>query len=155
MTKEKKVKKTTKKKNEKPDFEEKWLRAQADYQNLQKDMERQRSEWAKMSKVQAIEEFLPVFDNFKKAFSYQDNLSDDRTWQNWAKGIEYIMKQFENIIEQNGIEIIKTVGEGFDPKYHEAVSEEDGEEGKILREVDTGYKMGDKVLKAAKVVVGK
>ena len=66
MKKEKTTKKPIKKKKEKVDFESKWLRAQADYQNLQKEVSAQRSEWAKMSKVQVIEEFLPVFDNFRK-----------------------------------------------------------------------------------------
>ena len=105
-----------------------------------------------------LKEFLPVFDNFTTAFAHQEKLSEDSNWQNWAKGIEYIKKQFEDILTQSGVEIIKTVGEDFDPTYHEAVSEEESKEiesGKIIKEVGVGYKVGEKILKVAKVVVAK
>ena len=158
MKKEKIVQPVEKKKSKLQEYKNLALRAQADYQNLQKEVFKQRAEWAKMSKVQAIEEFLPVFDNFTTAFVHQEKLSEDINWQNWAKGIEYIKKQFEDILIQSGVEIIKTVGEDFDPNYHEAVSEEESEEiesGKIIKEVVVGYKVGDKILKVAKVVVAK
>lgn len=132
-----------------------WLRAQADYQNLQKEIENRRSEWIKMSEVQILEDFIPVYDNFKKAFGHEVK---DGQWENWKKGIEYIMKQFGDILNQYKIEEIKTVGEMFNPELHEAVGEEEAEgkpEGEILREVDPGYKVGDKVIKCAKVILVK
>ncbi|OGH60031.1 MAG: nucleotide exchange factor GrpE [Candidatus Magasanikbacteria bacterium RIFCSPHIGHO2_01_FULL_33_34] len=132
-----------------------WLRAQADYQNLQKEVENKRSEWVKMSEVQILEDFIPVYDNFKKAFGHDIK---DGQFDSWKKGIEYIMKQFSDILTSYKIEEIKTVGEIFNPELHEAVGEEeavDKADGEILKEIDTGYKVGDKIIKCAKVVVNK
>ncbi len=139
------------------DYKDKWMRAQADYQNLQKEVSEQRSQWAKMSKVQVLEEFIPVYENFKKAFAHEVDGSD-ASWENWKKGIEYIKKQFSDILASHGVEEIQTVGAAFDPNLHEALSEEaseDHEEGAIIRELSGGYKVGDKVLMPAKVVVCK
>jgi len=133
-----------------------WQRAQADYQNLQKQTEEKRSELVQYSKVQIIEDFIPVYDNFKKAFAVElDNPSSGV--ESWKKGIEYIMKQFGDVIKNHGIVEVKTVGEMFDPTRHEAVSEEEGEQpsGTIIQEVDSGYLMGEKVIKVAKVIIAK
>lgn len=132
-----------------------WMRAQADYQNLQKEVERKRSEWVKMSEVQILEDFIPVYDNFKKAFSYE---VDAQKLENWKKGIEYIMKQFGDILGRYNVETIKTVGEKFNPEMHEAVGEEEAEgmeAGMIVREAESGYKTGDRVVKCAKVIIAK
>lgn len=139
------------------DYKEKWLRAQADYQNLQKEISAQRGMWVKMSELQILEEFIPVYDNFKKAFAYTAG-SEDKEWQNWQKGIEYIKKQFSDILTQHGVSEIETVGKPFDPTRHEALSEEvseNHEEGIIIRELAGGYMMADKVIQVAKVVVCK
>lgn len=133
-----------------------WQRAQADYQNLQKETARQKGEWMQMIKGDVIQEFIPVYDNFKKAFAHE--ATDLKQFESWKKGIEYIMKQFADVVKQNGIEEIKTVGEIFDPRFHEIVGEEEKEgtkEHEIIREVDGGYKCGEKVLKVAKVIVVK
>lgn len=134
-----------------------WQRAQADYQNLQKQTAEQRSEWAKFSTQQVLEDFIPVYDNFKKAYAV-----DQSTWgkeaTNWAKGIEYIMKQFWKVLEDHGITEIQTVGEAFNPELHEAVGEEASDkydEHIIIRETDGGYMMGEKVVKVAKVIICK
>lgn len=132
-----------------------WQRALADYTNLQKETERGRSEWIKMSEAQILEEFLPVHSNFKKAFLTPSEETESQ-FGAWKKGIEYIMKQFGDILKAHGIEEIKTVGETFDPVRHEAVGEEQNLElpdHSILREVDAGYAMGAKILKVAKVIV--
>jgi molecular chaperone GrpE len=133
-----------------------WQRATADYQNLVRETSKQKSEWMQMIKGNILEDFIPVYDNFKKAFAYE--VSDPTQFENWKKGIEYIMKQFGDIVKQNGVEEIKTVGEMFDARFHEIVGEEDSEtarEHEIIREMDGGYKSGDKVLKVAKVIVAK
>jgi len=144
-------------KEENVDYKDQWLRAQADYANLQKETSAKRGEWATMSEWQILEEFIPVYDNFKKAFSVTIEGSD-KQWESWKQGIGYIMKQFGDILKQHGIEELETVGKVFDPSLHESVSEELSDEyddGVILREVDAGYKKGEKVLKVARVVVNK
>ena len=146
-------------KNQIEEYKAGWARAQADYQNLQKEIEAKRSEWVKMSEMQILEEFIPVYDNFKKAFFTDigdtNNTDTLDQWKSWKQGIEYIMKQYGSILESYGIEEIKTTGEKFNPEFHEAVGEEDGQEDIILKEVDSGYKRGELVVKVAKVIVGK
>ena len=142
------------------DYKDKWLRAAADYQNLQKEVAQQRSLWAKMSKIDVLIEFIPVYENFKKAFQSAKPSLDPSTHvqcDNWKKGIEFIMKQFEEILRRHSITEIKTVGERFDPTRHEAVGEEESEqdEGTIIREVEGGYMVDEHILKPAKVIVSK
>jgi len=141
------------------EFKNNWQRALADYKNLQRETSERRGEWARMSEQQILEDFIPVYDNFKKAFSHHPELSEDqKQMKNWTDGIGYIMKQFWDILKAHSVEEIKTVGEKFDPRFHEAAGEEavEGKEpGTILKEVDGGYKMGDKVIKPAKVIISK
>jgi len=127
-----------------------WQRATADYQNLKKEMGDKQQEWIAYSKQQVIEDFLPVYDNFKKAFS-APGIEEN----GWTKGIEYIMKQYGDVLNQAGIEVIETVGKAFDPGLHESVGEEESNQtpGTIIREVDAGYKMGEKIVKVAKVII--
>ncbi len=136
------------------DYKQKWLRAVADYQNLQKETARQREAWATMSERGLLEEFLPVYSNFKKAFSVQRLGNGD---DSWTKGIGFIMKQFGDVLKAHGIEEIKTVGEMFDATRHEAVGEDESAEPEhtIIREVESGYTMNGKVIKVAKVIVSK
>ncbi len=148
-------KKCEKLEKESEEYKAGWQRAQADYQNLKKEIENMRGEWARYSEQQILEEFIPIYDNFRKAFNMEHG-----TWnngqENWVKGIEMIMKQFEKVLRDHGVEEIKTVGEIFNPELHEAISEEEGEEeGKILREIEAGYVMKGKVVKVAKVIVAK
>ena len=146
-------KKMFSKKCEKCDeYKQDWVRALADYKNLQKDTEKRRGEMTVFLKQQILEDFIPVYENFKKAFAME--IKDGN--EGWVQGIEYIKKQFEQTLKNYGVEEIKTVGEKFDENMHEAVSEEEGEEsGLVLKELSGGYKMGEKVVIPAKVVVSK
>lgn len=134
-----------------------WQRAHADYQNLVRETNEKRGEWVRMSELQILEEFIPVYDNFKKAFSYQPAEGEEKKWQNWSQGIGYIMKQFADIIHSHNVEEIKTVGEAFDPTRHDAMGEEESDlsDGTIIREMDAGYTMNGKVVKPAKVIIAK
>ncbi len=146
-------------KEENIDYKDKWLRAQADYSNLQKEISEKRSQWAEMSEWQILEEFIPVYDNFKKAFDNdQRAMINDQKLQNWVIGVEYIKKQFSDVLASHGVEEIETIGETFDPNFHECMSEESSDEhedGAIIREVSSGYKKGGRVLKVAGVVLNK
>lgn len=158
-----KCKHCEKSKQEAEEFKAGWQRAQADYQNLKKESENMRGEWVRMSEQQIVEDFLPVYDNFNKAFNVETRLiaslpdgGGETKFENWKKGIEYIMKQYWKVLQDHGVETIKTVGEMFDTSLHEAVGEEDGEvEDKILKEVESGYIMKGKVIKVAKVIISK
>lgn len=134
-----------------------WQRALADYQNLQKETAARRSELARISEQQILEEFIPVYEHLKLAFRLQtSDFSPEQ--QKWADGIGYIMKQFNDVLKAHGVEEIKTIGEKFDARLHETVGEEEAEgkeSGIIIKEVEGGYKMGDRVIKPAKVIISK
>lgn len=150
------------------EYKHSWQRALADYQNLQKETAARRAEWASMSEQQIVEEFIPVYDNFKKAFGVKEQgaWSKEPSFaeatagrqDSWVRGIEYIKKQFSDVLKNHGVEEIKTVGQKFDPQFHEAVGEEsaDGHEaGSIVKEIDGGYTMAGRVIKVAKVIIAK
>ena len=120
-----------------------WRRALADYDNLKKETEARRAEWAKYSEQQILEEFIPVYDNMKKALAVSlplpegEQAEGQRGWESWKEGVGHIMKQFADVLKQHGVEEIKTVGEKFDPNLYEAVGHEELEgktEGEIIRE---------------------
>ena len=132
-----------------------WQRALADYQNLQKETSARRAEWAQMSEQQILEEFIPVYEHLKMAVSGTDGENGNNPW---LDGVKHVMKQFTDILKSHGVEEIKTVGEKFDPRYHEAVGHEPAEEAsedEIIKEISGGFKMGDRVIKAARVIVAK
>lgn len=148
------------------EYKEGWQRAVADYQNLKKEVERMRSEWGRLSELQILEEFLPVYTNFKKAFSHANGDSNRangeanvvQRFEGWKKGIGYIMKQFGDILKAHGIDEMKVEGEIFDAAKHESVGEEAADgvvAGTILKEVESGYLMNGKVIKPAKVLIAK
>ena len=142
-----------------------WQRALADYKNLQTEIAKRRGEWAKLSEAMILEEFLPVYEHLKMSISViggsasggnnEQLISESNPW---IDGVKFVIKQFKDILLQHDVEEIKTVGEKFDPRYHEAVTEElaeNKEPGIIVREIQGGYKIGEKVIKAAKVIISK
>ncbi len=137
-----------------------WQRAVADYQNLKKETESKRNEWMNWCEEKILGEFIPIYDNFKKAFEHHPELdgADEfhKKVKNWTNGIGFIKKQFEDVLKSHGVEEIKTEGQ-FNPELHDAVGEEESEleHGSIIRAVESGYIMNGKVIKVAKVVVSK
>lgn len=133
-----------------------WKRALADYQNLKKDVAKERAEMGQYALLRAAERFLPVVDNFNVAMSHMPK-SDDKAVVNWAVGVGFIQKQLEEALRDLGLVAIKTEGETFDAAKHEAVGEEDGgkEHGTILKEIQAGYEINGKTVRPAKVIVNK
>ncbi|MDO8626752.1 MAG: nucleotide exchange factor GrpE [Candidatus Magasanikbacteria bacterium] len=142
------------------DYKLNYQRALADYQNLKKETASRRGEWAQYSEQMILEEFIPVYDNFKKAYWHKPEIAgeSEKQFKQWADGIGFIQKQFGDILKAHNVIEIKTVGEMFDPKFHETVGE-DAVEGKthgtIVREVEGGYTMAGRVIKVAKVIIAK
>jgi molecular chaperone GrpE len=127
-----------------------WKRAKADYLNLKKETETASAELAQFVAGGMLMKFLPIYDGLKKACAIEN--SGDK----WVEGILNIKKQFEEVFKKFGVEEIKTVGEKFNPEFHEAISRQkkDGVESDIiLEEVGGGYMMGGKTIIAAKVIV--
>jgi molecular chaperone GrpE len=133
-----------------------WQRAVADYRNLQKETQDKRAESALDLKILSIAMFLPVYENLLKAFAHMPE-GESSQWSSWGNGLRYVVKQFEDILESLDVQRIKTVGERFDPSVHEAVQSRaaltNEADGYILEEVEPGFKIGDRILKPAKVIV--
>lgn len=129
-----------------------WQRAEADFDNYRKRVEQERSERDRFANMVLILNLLPVLDDLERAFN---SLSAKLAQLTWIDGIRLIYHKLQATLEARGLSEIKTVGESFDPTVHEAVSQGEGEEGKVIEELQKGYKLHDRVVRPALVVVGK
>jgi len=127
-------------------------RERADAVNLRRRHEEEMTSLRTRVKANVIHDLLPVIDNFERALKHVPKELKDN---DYIKGVQAVVKQFEKTLTDIGVERIKTVGEHFDPHLHEAVSMEDGD-GKheiISEELQAGYKVGDDVIRHAMVRV--
>jgi len=129
-----------------------WQRAEADFQNYKRRTEQERDENRRFALASLIINLLPILDDFERAFGSLDARLAGLTW---FDGIRLIYRKLQVILDNAGVSAIQTEGQSFDPRYHEAVAHAEGEEGKVLAEVQRGYKLHDRVLRPAMVVVGK
>lgn len=131
--------------NKHEELENQLRRTLADYQNLERRIEEERKLLSKLSAALLIEKILPVLDNLESA---QKHLNDP--------GLEMVVKQFNEILQSEGVSEIESQGQQFDPTLHEAIEAEPGEENdKIVKVAQKGYKIEDKVIRPAKVIVSK
>ncbi len=127
-------------------------RERADAVNLRRRHEEELSALRTRIKATVIIDLLPVIDNFERALKH---VPADLEGNDYIKGVQGVVKQFEKTLSDMGVERIKTVGEHFDPNLHEAVSMEEGEGNKeiITEELQSGFKVGDDVIRHAMVRV--
>ena len=139
-----------------------WKRAQADYQNLQKEAARERSAFAKFANERLLSDFLPAIDQFALAMNHLPSTESlpelsRKSWENWLVGIRAVQQSWDQLAKQQGLERIPADG-AFDPLIHEAASEEDREgaaTGTILTVIQDGWRLHGKVLRPARVIVAK
>ena len=129
-----------------------WQRAAADYQNLKRRAEKEREEYGRLATAALVINILPLLDDLERALTSVDIRLAGLTW---VDGIRLIYRKFQAVLEVAGVSEIKAEGETFDPNVHEAVMYGEGEEGKVVSEVQKGYRLGDRVIRPAMVVVGK
>ena len=129
-----------------------WQRAEADFANYKKRTEQERDELRRFGNVSLIINLLPVIDDFERAFG---SLDSNLAGLSWFDGIILIYRKLQQLLENAGVKPIQAEGQEFDPRLHEAVAHVDGEEGKVVSVVQRGYKLHDRVLRPAMVVVGK
>ena len=129
-----------------------WQRAQADLINYKRRAEQEKEELTKFANAMLILNLLPTLDDLERALT---SLSPRMAGLTWVDGIRLIYRKLQAILEAQGLTEIKTVGEHFDPGLHEAVMQGEGEEGRIIEEVQKGYRLHDRVIRPALVVVGK
>jgi molecular chaperone GrpE len=128
-----------------------WQRSQADLENYIKRAEQEKSETVEFANRMLVLDLLPIVDDFERAFSSPPLELDG---QNWTEGIKLIYNKVKAVLETQGLAEIKAKGECFDPYWHEAAGQLEGEEGIVVEEIRKGYKFKDKLLRPTMVMVG-
>ena len=136
-------------------FREQWMRAAADFDNFRKRTRRELEDTRKAGKEELLKEFLPVFDNLERAILSSSRATEVKAV---ADGLNMILRQFGETLGRSGISKVPTVGSMFDPSVHEAIQQVETDEqqpGTIVAEVQPGYVQGERLIRAAMVVVAK
>jgi molecular chaperone GrpE len=129
------------------------LRRQAEFDNFRKRVDRDRTETYHRSRAEFLLELLPVVDNFERALASAKSEGGAESLQ---RGVELIHKQLKDALMKLGLQEIETVGQSFDPHLHEAITIEPTDahqENTVIEEFQRGYKLGDRLLRPAKVKV--
>ncbi len=129
-----------------------WQRVQADFINYKKRVEQERGEHARYAAGGVISSLLQILDDFDRALK---SMPPNLMGLTWVDGIFLMQKKLQAILEAHGLSEIKALGENFDPGLHEAVMYGVGEEGKVVEELQRGYKLHDRVIRPSMVQVGK
>lgn len=132
-------------------------RARADYVNLKKELDEVRENTQKKTTERVVEDFLPTLDSFDMA------MGNTAAWEsvdkNWRMGVEFIYSQLKTALENNGVTPIDTLGVECDPSIHEAIETKETDQvdldHTIERIIQKGYRMGDRIIRPARVVVWK
>lgn len=127
-------------------------RERADVINIRRRHDTQMAGLRDVAKAGVIRDLLPAIDNLERGLKH---IPKDIESHDYVKGIQGVIKQFEKTLKDIGVTRIKTVGEDFDPKLHEAISMEDGEGSReiVSEELQSGYVLGDEVIRHAMVKV--
>jgi molecular chaperone GrpE len=127
-------------------------RERADATNIRRRHEEEITNLHSRLKANVISDLLPAIDNFERALKH---VPKELEGNDYIKGVQGVVKQFETTLSSIGVERIKTVGEHFDPHLHEAVSLEEGEGDKeiVIEELQAGYRLGNDVIRHAMVRV--
>lgn len=136
---------------EKGEIKNRLLRLQADFDNFRKRVRAEKEEMITLANFNLVQKLLPVIDNLERALSALQEGPDSI-----REGLEMIKKHFLEILFSEGVSPIKSVGEPFDPYFHEAVLREEDSAcppGTIVEELQKGYIMQERVLRASKVKV--
>ncbi len=128
-----------------------WQRAKAEFTNYRKRQERER-ELARFETVGRVaKRYLPIVDDLERALNERPIEGEGASW---SEGIELVYRKLINILEAEGVTLIEANNEMFDPNLHEAVVQSESDEhesGQVIEVLQTGYKMGDRVLRPAVV----
>ncbi|MBD8040223.1 nucleotide exchange factor GrpE [Bacteroides gallinaceum] len=133
---------------------DKYLRLSAEFDNYRKRTMKEKAELIKNGGEKTISAILPILDDMERALQ---NAAKTEDLDAIRQGIELISQKFHKVLEQEGLQKMEPIGEAFDTDYHEAVAlvpaPNEEQKGKVLDCVQTGYKLNDKVIRHAKVVV--
>ncbi|EMH1085406.1 nucleotide exchange factor GrpE [Staphylococcus aureus] len=133
--------------------EEKYLRLYAEFENYKRRIQKENEINKTYQAQRVLTDILPAIDNIERALQIE---GDDETFKSLQKGVQMVHEILINALKDNGLEVIKTEGEAFDPNIHQAVVQDDNpdfESGEITQELQKGYKLKDRVLRPSMVKV--
>ena len=127
--------------------EDKLLRLQAEFENYRKRTQKEKQQLQNTANKKLLKQLLPILDNFELALQNEEG-------KNFKKGVEMIFSQLTETLHDQGLQKIQATKK-FNPNLHEAVLVEEGKQNKILEELQAGYKVGEDVIRHAKVKISK
>lgn len=136
-------------------MKEQWIRTAADFDNFRKRARRELEDNRKAGREDLLKDLLPVFDNLERAIQSAQRAQEPKAV---AEGLQMVLRQFLDTLGRSGIQKVATVGKEFDPTVHEAIQQvetDDHAPGTIVAEVQPGYTQGERLVRAAMVVVAK
>lgn len=135
------------------EYLEGWQRARAEFSNARKRMDRDRVEARRNATIDVVSRLLPILDDFERAM---DAAPAEIATHSWFEGVALVYRKLNGILEGVEIERIEALGQPFDPNFHEAVLQEPSDEydsGIVMKELQPGYRLSDRVIRPAMVVV--
>lgn len=139
------------------DFKEKFYYLAAETDNMRKRFEREKDNWIKYGNEKILNSLVEVVDNFDLTVNALVSDTDPKV-KNILVGIEMVRKQFMEVLSQNGLSAIESLGKEFDPNFHEAMGTQKAEgknENEIILEYKKGYLLNGRLMRAAKVIIVK
>lgn len=137
------------------EINDKYLRLFSEFDNFRKRTQKEKLELFKTASEDVMIALLPVLDDFERAMKASEENGAD---ENFREGIALIYNKLVKTLNHKGLESLDSMGKEFDTDYHEAITripvEDESDKGKVMDVVEKGYKLNDKVIRFAKVVVG-
>lgn len=139
-----------------PDFKDKWLRAEAEIQNVRRRAVRDREESVRAAEDRLLLDVIEVLDDLERALAA---LSAEQAAESWSQGVTLTAQRMREVLARRGVTVVPSVGQPFDPSVHEALLEVPAPEGvkpgHVVQEIQRGYVRGERALRAARVVVAR
>jgi molecular chaperone GrpE len=144
--------------SEKAELKDRMLRIAADFDNYKKRARRDQADGEARAKESVLRDFLEVTDNLERATASWGKGKDDKEAEakSIREGVDLVLRQFRTKLERYQVKIVESLGQPFDPRFHEAISQApsaDAQPGTVIHELQKGYTIGDKLLRPAMVVV--
>ncbi len=140
--------------NQVKELNDKYLRLYSDFDNYRKRSLKEKTEIIKSAGEEVFKAILPVIDDFERAIKANEGTDDGKAIK---EGIHLIFNKLKSSTQQKGLVAFDSIGQAFDPDFMEAITHipavDDSQKGKVVDEIEKGYKLGDKVIRFAKVIV--
>ncbi len=137
------------------ELKDKYMRLYAEFENFKKRSVREKIDWMKTAAQDTLTALLPVLDDFDRAKKFAQENSET----GFSEGVDLVYQKLYMTLKSKGLEPMESNGQAFDPELHDAISEipipDNKLKGKVIDTVEKGYRLNDKIIRHAKVVVGK